>query len=111
MKNKKFFYTIALIFISLAIISFLYSRTARNFMIGFNPYLLINDTDDRVKGSILGSTSPSYQVDIASKNFKLINMSWTNPEILKASPYTRVIQPTWNLGLIKIILISHLDKL
>jgi len=37
--------------------------------------------------------------------------TWTTPEILKATPYTRNMQATFNLGLIKVVQISRLNKL
>jgi hypothetical protein len=75
-------------------------------------YIFINDTVDRVQGSILGSSSPTVPIDLLPWETKFVHIPWVSgvPNLLKASPYSRGIEPTTNLVFIKIVKISKLPK-
>lgn len=95
-------------FVAIAIIAMLF--------FAWNAYapahLFINDTADRVQGSIIGSSSPTTPIDLSPGETKLIRTPWMSgtPRILKASPYARGIEPTANLVFIRIVRISTLPK-
>lgn len=74
-----------------------------------NPYLIINDTPERIEGSLYGGSSPGRSIDLESGKFVFLNQSYLLGDfwLLKDEPQ-RTVVPTFNLGLLKVIFISKL---
>lgn len=106
--KKKLLYSLSLLIFGLLL--FLYSPIANEMPFGLNPYFFINDTSYRVEGVILPSSSPAPIIDLEPGEVTFINMWMGNPELLKATPYMRVIRTTLNLGVVKVVKISQLKK-
>lgn len=102
---KKLLFVIILILI--AAIFFFHSNYAKGMSVGFDPYVFINDTSQKIEGEIIGETSPGYTIDLEIGQAKIVNMSWMTPQVLQSKTNLN-IKSNLNLWVIKIVWISNL---
>ncbi|TAN33167.1 hypothetical protein EPN28_02895 [Patescibacteria group bacterium] len=79
------------------------------FLIMPDYYVFINDTRDRINGSVIGYSSPGYPIDLEAGKTKLMAMPY-GAEVVKANPRSAYIDPILDLWVIKFVWISKLQE-